>query len=51
MLNTSNISGGNFGPDRPGKLVYNEGMNYFLATRLTLLYPKGNRFIQLQYVL
>lgn len=35
MLNISNINNGNFGPDPPGKLVYNaEGMNYFLATRL-----------------
>lgn len=36
MLNISNINDGNFGPDHPGKLVYNEeGMNYFLAARLS----------------
>lgn len=36
MFNISNINDGNFGPDYPGKLVYNEeGINYFLATRLS----------------
>lgn len=36
MLNISNINNGNFGPDHPGMLVYNEeGTNYFLATKLS----------------
>lgn len=36
MLNISNINDGNFRPDHPGMLVYNEeGTNYFLATKLS----------------